>query len=350
MSTSLRYLLFLFGLFISLPLCILLIHVPSTPVTPTGVVYLFSYVSIVIGLIAAPWMPKRFWIFILAGGLLATATISIRISTPPAGSHINIVTLPNRTEARILNRIVNEQDAVLFGARIGPYMGLISELERENLVPTFSQAYKDMYSYGATPLSPFLTTYLNQQGPARFDAVIAEPRSDTTTKTAIIFLHGFGGNFTVQCWLIAKPGFSIDALTVCPSTGPSGAWWNPQGEAILQETIQYLHQRGILRIYLAGLSNGAIGSSRLAEKYKDQIAGLILISGADPQATITDLPVLVLHGKNDERIPVAIMEQYASAARKNAIYHLFEGDHFLLLKQADQVQEVIIDWLAEQER
>ena len=44
-----------------------------------------------------------------------------------------------------------------------------------------------------------------------------------------------------------------------------------------------------------------------------------------------------------------MMEQYASDAGPTAAYHLFEGDHFLLLKQAEQVQGVIIDWLREQE-
>ena len=64
---------------------------------------------------------------------------------------------------------------------------------------------------------------------------------------------------------------------------------------------------------------------------------------------MTDLPVLLLHGKDDERIPVSVMEGYASAAGAQASYHLFESDHFLLLKQADQVQQVMIDWLRQQE-
>src|SRR5215211_5367865 len=97
-----------------------------------------------------------------------------------------------------------------------------------------------MSKLGATPLSPFLATYLNQQYPNNFDLVVAEPTSGTTPKRGIIFLHGFGGNFTVQCWLVAKAGYQIDAVTVCPSTSPSGHWWNSQGQSILQETIFYL--------------------------------------------------------------------------------------------------------------
>jgi pimeloyl-ACP methyl ester carboxylesterase len=238
---------------------------------------------------------------------------------------------------------------VLFGAQAAPSLGAISPSEKESLDLKFRRAFREMKAQAATPLSPFLTTYLNLQGPGRFDVVIAEPGSGTPPQNAIIFLHGFGGNFTVQCWLIAQAGEQIDALTVCPSTRVNGDWWSPQGQSILEETLTYLRQRGVERIYLAGLSNGAIGASRLAVKYKDNIVGLILISGADPGAPIMELPVLVVHGKYDERIPVSLMEQYVSAGGPHASYHLFEGDHFLLLKQADQVQAVIANWLKQQE-
>jgi pimeloyl-ACP methyl ester carboxylesterase len=262
---------------------------------------------------------------------------------------MNLMTLPSQSDPRLLNRLLDEQDVVLFGAKIAPYLGAISWLEKQSLDVQFSQAFHEMNMQGVTPLSPFLTTYLNQQHPNEFDIVIAEPNSGTPPKTGIVFLHGFGGNFTLQCWLIATAGDHIDALTVCPSTDQSGSWWNSQGQSIFEETFAFLHGRGVERIYLAGLSNGAIGASRLVDPYKNKIEGLILISGADPGATMTELPVLLLHGKYDERIPVSVMEQYASTAGPNAMYHLFEGDHFLLLKQADQVQEVMIDWLRVQE-
>jgi pimeloyl-ACP methyl ester carboxylesterase len=246
-----------------------------------------------------------------------------------------------------LNRILNEQDVVLFGAQVAPYLGAISASEGETLDVKFVQTFHEMKAQGATPLSPFLTTYLNQQRPSAFDLVIAEPESGMPPKSGIIFLHGFGGNFTLQCWLIARAGYQIDALTVCPSTRVNGDWWSLQGQAILQETLGYVQQRGVERVYLAGLSNGAIGVSRLADRFKDELVGLILISGADPRAGITELPVLVLHGKFDERIPVSLMEQYVSAGGPNVSYQLFAGDHFLLLKQANQVQGVIGDWLSQ---
>jgi pimeloyl-ACP methyl ester carboxylesterase len=349
LNTVFRYLLFAFGILFSLPFLAIVSLLPGIPVTFLGMIYLLSYFLIICGMLFAPLGLSRSFTLILTGGILAFTTGLFRIILPASGSHVNMMTLPSRSGPRLLNRILNERDAVLFGAQIGPYFGVITQAEKQSLLPAFSQAYKDMNAYGATPLSPFLTTYLNQQRSDEFDVVIAEPELEIPPKSAIIFLHGYGGNFTIQCWLIAKPGFRINALTVCPSTGVNGQWWSPQGQAILQETLTYVHQRGIERIYLAGLSNGAISASRLADQFKDELAGLILISGADPDAIITELPSLVIQGQEDERIPVSMIEQYVSVAQPHAMYHLFEGDHFLLLKQADQVQPVIADWLIQQE-
>ena len=344
-----RYLLFAFGLLASLPLIGLLLFVPRTSVSSAGILYLLSYVLIVLGMTTVPWWRDRSTIFILIGSAIGFLTIMARMLFPPAGTHVNLMTLPGQSGPRLLNRIFNEQDVVLFGAQVAPYFGAISPSEQISLDLKFGEAFKEMSQERVTSLSPFLTTYLNRQYPDEFDVVIAEPRLGVPAKRGILFLHGFGGNFTVQCWLIARAANELDALTVCPSTRLNGDWWSPAGEAILQETLIYLQQRGIERIYLAGLSNGAIGASRLAEKFESRLAGLILISGADPGAKITDLPVLVLHGKYDERIPVAMMERYVSAAGPHVTYHLFEGDHFLLLKQADEVQEVILNWLTQQE-
>ena len=342
-------LLLVCGILFSLPLIVLLLLIPRIPVSPVGTIYLFSYVLFVLGMILAPWKSRYSSTLILLGITIAVMTLTIRMLFPPSGTRMHLITLPEDSGPRLLSRLLDEQDVVLFGAQVAPYLGAISPLERESLDAKFTQAFRDMKREGVTPLSPFLTTYLNQQSPANFDVVIAEPDSKTPLKSSIVFLHGFGGNFTLQCWLMAQAGNQINAMTVCPSTGPIGTWWDAQGQAILQETISYLQRRGVERLYLAGLSNGAIGASRLAAQYRQDIAGLILISGADPSATIIDLPVLLLHGKDDERIPVSVMEAYAAAAGAYTSYHLFEGDHFLLLKEANQVQQVMIDWLRRQE-
>ncbi len=348
LSTTFRSLLLFSGILLTFPFLGLLVLLPGMPVSPVGVLYLLAYFLMLTGMLFAPWRRQLSLLMLFAGMMIALVTVTIRIIFPPSGARTNLMTLPGATGARLLTRLLDEQDIVLFGAKVAPYLGLVSTQEENSLNISFSQTFEEMKMERVTPLSPFVTTYLNQQKPGRFDAVVSEPVSGSPPTTGVIYLHGFGGSFTVQCWLIASAADSIDAITVCPSTGPVGAWWSRSGEAIVQETIAYLHERGVERIYLVGLSNGAIGASRLADQLKQEVLGLILISGADPAATMTELPVLLLHGKDDERIPAAVMERYASAAPK-ATYHVFEGDHFLLLKQSDQVQEVIINWLLQEE-
>ena len=349
MSPAFRYLFFALGLLLAVPLLYLFYLSIGIPISPTGIVYLIGYSLLVLGLIGAPWLHRRALFMSLAGIAIFLGTAFICILFPPSGSKMNLITLPGPSRPRMLTRLFDEQDIVLFGAKVAPSIGFVSPLEYKDLIPELVQTFQEMHSQGVTPLSPSLTTYLGQQHLDEFDALVTTPSSGNS-ETGIIFLHGFGGNFTLQCWLVAKAGNHVGALTLCPSTDPSGQWWNEQGTAILQESLSHMKQRGVKGIYLAGLSNGGIGSSRLANRFKNDLAGLILISGADPNATITSLPVLVIHGQDDERIPASIAEQYADLTAPKSTFRLFEGDHFVLLKKSDQVQGAIIDWLTEQER
>jgi predicted esterase len=346
MRSIIRPLLFASGVLAALPLLVVLLLLPTTPITLVGSIYLVGAVLIVGGMIAAPVWRRSAILALLGAGIIAT-TVSLRMVFPASGARLVLATFPGQAPPRWWNRVFDEQDAVLFGARLGSYVGLISPAENNGLVPALAQAYGEMRE--ATPLSPFLTTYLDQQQPEAFDALLSEPAAAAPPKQAIVFLHGFGGNFTLQCWLVAHAGGALGMLTICPSTGPSGNWWSASGEAILKQTLADLERRGVERIYLAGLSNGGIGASRLAQRFENRLAGLILISGADPEATITKLPVLVVQGDADERIPRSMVEQYVAAAGASDTYLLLKGDHFVLLKQSDQVQRAIVNWLVQQE-
>jgi hypothetical protein len=340
---------FVLGLLFAIPLLSLFYLSIGIPISPSGIIYLLGYSLLVVGLICSPWLHRRALILSLTGTAILLLTAFIRILFPPSGSNMRLITLPGPSSPRFLTQLFDERDIVLFGAKVAPSVGFVSPREYKGLIPELSRTYDEMRLQGVSPLSPALTTYLGQQHTNAFDALVARPPK-ADSETGIIFLHGFGGNFTLQCWLIAEAGSGVGATTLCPSTAPSGQWWQDDGPSILQESLNYLKLGGVKRIYLAGLSNGGIGASRLADRFKNDLSGLILISGADPNATITGLPVLVIHGKGDERIPMSIAEQYAALSVPNSTYRLFDGDHFVLLKEADQVQETIRDWLVEQEK
>src|SRR5262249_44450006 len=148
--------------------------------------------------------------------------------------------------------------------------------------------------------------------PTSFDLVRVGEASERAPQGAVVFLHGFGGNFTLPCWLVAQAARRAGLVTFCPSIRPAGDWWQADGEATLRRTVQIVRARGIDRIYLAGLSNGGIGASRLAPRMRGSFRGLVLISGAAADAPAPGVPALVIHGRRDAMVAVSVAARYAS--------------------------------------
>jgi esterase/lipase len=340
----------LIGVIAAIPLGLVLALLPSTPITTSGALYLGVSILVVIGAITAPWRRQRYRGLCRAGLVVLLVLVAVRLAFPSAGTTVTLTALPAQSGVRWLNRLFDEQDIALFGERIAFRLGtLVSEREDDQLVVALYRAYTTMWQEDATPLSPFLSTALAQQQPQLFDTVVVEPPAPATPRTGVIFLHGFGGNFTLQCWLFGHAIQRSGIATFCPSVSWRGDWWTEPGETTVQRVIDHLRRRGIERIYLAGLSNGALGASRLASQLSTQLAGLVLISGADPDAAATALPVLIIQGAQDERMPATLAQRYADVAGSHATIHILEGDHFLLAKRADVSQQVIAEWFAQQE-
>jgi pimeloyl-ACP methyl ester carboxylesterase len=273
-----------------------------------------------------------------------------RLVVPASGTTVTLITLPGGQNTRWIDRLVHERDVTLFGVQLAYLTGTaISPREHEGLVPALRAAYAAMDAAGGTTSSPFLSTYLGRQHPGAFDTVLIEPADGGPAHTAVVFLHGFTGNFTIQGWLVAQAAGRIGAVTVCPSVGWRGDWWTNDGQQTVRNTLDYLHARGVKRVYLAGLSNGAVGTCRLAPRLSSELAGLILISGSDPHAPNAGLPVLVLQGNADQRMPAALAIQVMQQAGKRGTYREFDGDHLLLAKRAHEVQEALAAWLRQQE-
>src|SRR5204862_2465699 len=125
---------------------------PSTPITFVGAVYLLGGILIVTGMISAPWWRHGSPTFALLGTTLILVIIALRMMFPPSGSRLVLTRLPSQSGSHWLNRISNEQDVVLFGARVGRQLGLISSAENQGLVPALAAMYSQMHAM--TPLSP----------------------------------------------------------------------------------------------------------------------------------------------------------------------------------------------------
>jgi pimeloyl-ACP methyl ester carboxylesterase len=333
-----------FSLFLLLASVLVIGIVFLIPISISGIFYIIGINLAAVGLVGSVWGFRRLRWVLLAGVACLPLAAAGRILLVKSEGHIRLL-LPAQDSRCWLNCLIDEGDAALLSIHLLPFIGWISPTEQRGLQEVMSAQYREMANTQSPLPSPFLRTYLNQQRPAAFDTVIVEPDGDQPAQTGVVFLHGFTGNFTMSCWLFARAVQTLHLVTVCPSVGWKGDWWTADGEATLRATLDYLRGNGLKRIFLAGLSNGAVGSSELAYKLTDQIAGMILVSGASPDARDSGLPVLVISGTQDERMPIDMMRAYATRMGDNAAFVPLPADHFMLAKQNDAVRAAIESWL-----
>jgi pimeloyl-ACP methyl ester carboxylesterase len=339
------------GLALALPLLALIGMAVFLPITRSGIGYLFGALIVVIGLILAPRL-SRYHILVIVGMIVVALVAGVRISLlgQDSASSLKMIALPSERETAWVNFLVDEQDGLIFGEALFHRIGGATDNEHEGLTSALLTAYTEMRQEGNFP-SPVVSTYLGLQRPGHFDVVVVEP--EEPTQFAVVFLHGYMGNVAAQCWEIAQAVKKLGGVTICPSTKWTGEWWQPNGQAILRATFDYVRARGIERIYLGGFSNGGFGISRLASRWKEEkgLAGLFFIDGFTNGTEIREvgLPVLIIEGAQDERVPVAAARQFALEVGDLGTYAEIKGDHFLIMKQPAAVQREIESWLARQE-
>ncbi|MFQ5715585.1 MAG: hypothetical protein ACE5GQ_00630 [Nitrospinales bacterium] len=128
----------------------------------------------------------------------------------------------------------------------------------------------------------------------------------------IVILHGLGssGQTIIEKWTRRLQG---QAIILCP-TYPMGAWWALPAEKMVLQLIQktqaeYPVDRN--RVFLSGLSNGAIGAYMIGMFNPDYFAGIIPIAGSVTQrllhflVNLSNTPLYIIHGRGDPIFPIA---------------------------------------------
>ena len=176
---------------------------------------------------------------------------------------------------------------------------------------------------------------------------------------ALLFLHGSGGNFKTYTWLLSKFAEENGFVIVAPSYG-FGNWDNVGIQAAMR-SLEDAKKQVLLdesTIYLMGLSNGGIGASIVAAAHPEQFKGLIYLSPVFDVQTISQKsfqdswltkPMFVITGANDNRIPLAYVQQQvdkmkdAGMATKLKIFP--NEDHFRFFSQPKSVLESLSTWI-----
>jgi predicted peptidase len=187
----------------------------------------------------------------------------------------------------------------------------------------------------------------------------------------IISLHGLGRSYD---WLMGYEGF-LDAaeagghIVVTPLGYIRRGWYGSraveEGADVAQRSEQdVMNVLEIVRkeftvdenrIYLWGHSMGGAGAWHIAIKNPDLFAGVAVVAAAPRQdldpaelAAIKHVPVLVMHGDNDETVPVTLARKWVAGMQSLGMQHIYievaGGDHSLLISQTPENMRRIVDF------
>jgi predicted esterase len=199
----------------------------------------------------------------------------------------------------------------------------------------------------------------------KYDYALYVPEANTETKSGlplIVVLHGMGGNgaATLQAW---KERLGDEFIIACPSY-PMGAWWSLRAETLVLQLIRHLQSRYAVdgnRVFLAGLSNGAIGAYMIGMNYPDRFAGIVPIAGAITErymhflVNLRNTPVYMIQGALDPVFPIQYTRRiykilgdmkYPVVYREHQEQGAAHGGHFL---PASEMPE-LIKWMRKQKR
>ena len=226
------------------PAILLLIAVVLTgPASPSGVGYMVGLLSltVAVGRARARWAPS----LALAGGLLLLVTLVGRVAFGGAGRDLTmpIGAAENAPAARWVDRVFDEEDLAVTGARALRWTGMLRDPDVPALPFVMSDAYRRLREdEGATP-SPVVATYLGLEKPGTDDTLEI---GDVGTSAGVVRLSPW---LRRQLHLAvlghrARPPATPGSRRCAPSTRWLGDWWSPAGEATLRETVTDLQQRG----------------------------------------------------------------------------------------------------------
>ena len=221
------------------------------------------------------------------------------------------------------------------------------------------------------------------------------PADYTSNKVwpVIVSLHGngrqgsdgmlqTGTDFAIR---IRENRAPFPALVVFPQAKVGTRWFYPEMEELViaeLERVTAEFRVDPTRIYLQGYSMGATGSYRLAFRWPEKFAALVVVAGRvepgtayssaeididrrtnifvtapDPFAAlasgIKNIPIWIFHGDADEQVPVAQSRQLVSALKRvgaHVRYTEYPGVDHTIAPQKTYAENDLFGWLLAQHR
>ena len=315
-----------------------------------------------LALASVPWMllfeRSRGWLAVpLVGGGLAWGAASWHAPdgrTPTASCIEHHLPEGRRFRRHAMSNIVPEVDQFELGSWLIPFLDLHMGLQQGAEVrELFRAVYEDtreqdcmVQAGSAMPWAYAELVPFAQWNVGHRYLVVPEAEEPLPV---VLFLHGSLGNFKgyqqVLGELARERGFAV----VSPSFG-LGNWWRPEGVEVVGETLRAIEEDPRLdgeRVVLVGLSNGGLGVTRALEAYPQHFEGVLYVTGVvEPQRMAElelapELPVLLLAGVEDRRLPIQLERQAVQALPQAELMEAPGQDHFLMFRDPALVGQAL---------
>jgi pimeloyl-ACP methyl ester carboxylesterase len=304
-------------------------------------------------------------------GLLAarrpTAPLDQTSTSPGLHSYVAGAAASDRVPG---SEILPESDVLKLGAAIVSRLvpGMNAE-ERLRVRSTLHSIDRDLGSDPSSSNLPSmtgvaLTGLLGLDDGAGHYYAYVPPHEPGERLPAIVFLHGNAGNFKVMPWAW-KPFADARKLIIVAPTHGFGFWVPssvPVVERVRADAVARLPIDPSL-VWLAGLSDGGKGVTRVATHAPERYRGLIYLSPtmiadelADPgfAASWKGRPVAVIHGGRDRNVSPATVARGVEILREHGVAVeptvMPEEDHFLFFARRAVVFDLLAAWLDAQGR
>lgn len=314
-----------------------------TELTPWGWLWSLEALALAVGLVTIVSQGRTLVRLRLVSGAALLVLALVRVVFFGGTGAARLVVIDRHGDevagTRVVDRLFEERDAAMVGSRLLVLVGAVPAREFPTLPALLAEAYPPLERDAPRLGTPIPATLLGLQRADAFDAIVVAPGAGAG-ELGVVFLHGFAGNFALQCLEVARVARGQGALTICPSTRFEGDWWRGDGEEIVRASIAHLRARGARDIVLVGLSNGGVGASRLAPRLGREIDGLVLLSGLSPRAPSSAVPTLVIQGDRDTMVRTSAVRAWARG-RSRVRYVELPGTHFVLLEERERVAEAL---------
>lgn len=246
-----------------------------------------------------------------------------------------------------LARLVREDESVLAGDALVQALGILTPEARAELDAAAVDAYARL---AVRTAGPGANALLLRSRPDRIESVAWFPPGGGPVP-GIVYLHGFGGLLTPYLGALTEDPRLAGYAIVAPALGFAGEWWTDDGLAVVRRTLDTLPPRVDRdRLYLVGLSNGAVGATAVAADpaLSGRFCGVVGLMGGSGDFGAPRVPTLLVAAEKDDRFPLGYLRGVHRVAASGGPAELVvvPGDHFALLTETASVDAALVGWLS----